>query len=87
MVARGAAPDNLVVANFGKARGKAAAEAVAQADVCAVCGDMAVVSRGKARLLASNLSDGPKPVSAKRTGPVKKRSAAKRKPNDRRSTR
>lgn len=61
--------------------------ALFEADATDADDAMAVVSRGKARLLASNLSDGPKPVSAKRTGPVKKRSAAKRKPNDRRSTR
>ena len=44
---------------------------------------MAVVSRGKARLLASNLSDGPKQASARSTAAVKKPSAAKRKANRR----
>jgi len=48
---------------------------------------IAMVCRGKARLLASNLSDGPKPVSTKRAGPAKKRSAAKRKPDNRRTAR
>jgi hypothetical protein len=48
---------------------------------------MALVSRGKARLLASNLSDGPPQVSATRAGAAKKRSAAKRKPNNRRTAR
>jgi hypothetical protein len=61
--------------------------ALFEADAPDADGAMAVVSRGKARLLASNLSDGPKQVSAERTGPVKKRSAAKRKPTDRRSAR
>lgn len=50
-------------------------------------GAMALVSRGKARLLASNLSDGPPQFSATRTGPAKKRRAAKLKPNNRRSAR
>lgn len=50
-------------------------------------GAMALVSRGKARLLASNLSDGPPQVSATRTGPAKKRSAAASKTSNRRSAR
>jgi len=48
---------------------------------------ISLVSRGKAQLLASNLSDGPPQVSAARAGPARKRSAAKRKPNSGRSTR
>ena len=50
-------------------------------------GAIALVSRGKARLLASNLSDGPPQVSAARAGPARKRSAVKRKPTNRRSAR
>jgi hypothetical protein len=50
-------------------------------------GAMALVNRGKARLLASDLSDGPPQVSARRTGPAKKRGAAQFRPNNRRSAR
>jgi hypothetical protein len=50
-------------------------------------GAMALVNQGKARLLASNLSDGPPQVSARRVRPAKKRSAAESKPNNRRSAR
>ena len=52
-----------------------------------VDGAMTLVGRGKGRLLASNLSDGPAEVSAAKTGPAKKRSAAKIKPGNRRSVR
>ena len=57
--------------------------ALFEADATDADNAMALVSRGKARLLASNLSDGPRQASAKRTGAVKKPSAAKRKPNRR----
>ena len=50
-------------------------------------GAMAAVNRGKARLLASDLSDGPPQLPAPKPSPAKKRSAAKSKPNHRRSTR
>ena len=50
-------------------------------------GAMAMVSQGRARLLASNLSDGPPQVAARRPSPPKKRSAAGAKPNNRRSAR
>ena len=57
--------------------------ALFEAGVTDADGAIALVSRGKARLLASNLSDGPPQVSAA----AKKRSAVKRKPNNRRSAR
>ena len=63
-------------------------EACALFDAGAVDADgaMALVSRGKGRLLASNLSDGPQ-VAAPRTAPAKKRSAAKPKPSKRKPAR
>jgi hypothetical protein len=61
--------------------------ALFEADATDADDAMAVVSRGKARLLASNLSDDPPQRSATRVIPAKKRSAAKRKPNNRRSAR
>jgi ribonucleoside-diphosphate reductase alpha chain len=42
---RGAAPDNLVVLPLGKDRGRGAPPADTAGDVCADCGEMAVVSR------------------------------------------
>jgi hypothetical protein len=61
-------------------------EACALFDAGAVDADgaIALVGRGKGRLLASNLSDGPPLVSAPKTGPARKRGAAK-KPGNRRS--
>jgi hypothetical protein len=50
-------------------------------------GAIALVSRGKGRLLASNLSDGPAQIAAPRTAPAKKRSAAKPKPSKRKPAR
>jgi hypothetical protein len=50
-------------------------------------GAITLVNRGKARLLASNLSDGPPQLSAPKSSPARKRSVAGAKPNHRRSAR
>lgn len=47
---------------------------------------VAIVSRGKARLVASDLSDDPPPAPARKARPAGKRNAAKRKPINRRPT-
>jgi hypothetical protein len=50
-------------------------------------GAIALVGRGKGRLLASNLSDGPAQVAAAKTAPAKKRGTAKPKPSKRKPSR